>query len=289
MPKIIIQAGHEGRTSGSTGAPNEQSFNVDVSNQVAEQLVSFGFEVRRVNADPKASEISGDWDLFLSIHYDADVYGKGGYFVDFPEPSTDGATDRSQAICGALSESYGAITGIVNHPERSNKNTRYYYMWKSISAKTPCVLIECGVGMHVPDDHAILHMNRPLVVRGIVEGLKKAFNIQTQQPPISDPHLAEILKLNEKIRDLETNQKDLAERLASLEGLIKTKDEEIAISTEKVRVLTEENQKLLEDVDYYKPYKSRYEEALTKIPNSLTASQLFSIAWKKFWEERRKK
>lgn len=277
MPKIILQAGHESRTSGAIGAPNEQSFNVDVSNQVAEQLRILGVEVKRVNADPKPAEISGDWDLFLAIHYDADVYGKGGYFVDFPEPSTDGATDRSQAICKALSEVYGATTGIVNHPERSNKNTRFYYMWKSVSAKTPCVLIECGVGMHTPDDHAILHMNRPLVVKGIVEGLKKALNIQSSIPPVSDPHLAEIVKLNEKIKDLETNHKSLAERLSQLEGLIKTKDEQIASGEEKIRVLTEENQKLTADIEYYKPYKSRYEEALTKVPNAMTGWQLIRL------------
>jgi hypothetical protein len=277
MLKIIVQAGHESRTSGSTGAPNEQSFNVDVSNQVAEQLRNLGVEVKRVNADPKAAEIAGDWDLFLAIHYDADVYGKGGYFVDFPEPSTDGATVKSQAICKALCEAYGAITGIVNHPERSNKNTRFYYMWDSISAKTPCVLIECGVGMHTPDDHAILHMNRPLVVKGIVDGLKKALNIQSPTPPVSDPHLAEIVKLNEKIKDLETNHKSLSERLSQLEGLIATKDEQIASGESQIRVLTEENQKLVADVEYYKPYKSRYEEALTKVPNSMTGWQLIRL------------
>ena len=50
-------------------------------------------------------------------------------------------------------------------------------MWKLMSAKTPCVIIECGVGMHVPDDHEILHFNRPLVVEGIVKGICLAFNV----------------------------------------------------------------------------------------------------------------
>lgn len=180
--KIIIQAGHEGRTSGSTGAPNEQSFNVDISNKVADELRKRGVEVKRVNADPTNIEIAGDWDLFLAIHYDADIYGKGGFFVDFPEPSTDGATEKSQRLAYLLRQEYGGTTKIVNHPERSNVNTRYYYMWKSISAKTPCVLIECGVGMHAPDDHSILHFNRDLVVQGIVKGLCLGLGVNYELP-----------------------------------------------------------------------------------------------------------
>lgn len=175
--KICIQAGHSGRTSGSTGAPNEMSFNIDISDKVAVELRSRGFEIRRVNADPKPEEIAGDWDLFLAIHYDADIYGTGGGFVDYPEPSTDGATAESQRIAYLLRQEYFGTTGIVSHPERSNVNTRYYYMWKQLSAKTPCVLIECGVGMHVPDDHSILHFNRPKVVEGIVKGICLAFNV----------------------------------------------------------------------------------------------------------------
>lgn len=206
--KIIIQAGHEGRTTGATGAPNEQSFNIDISNKVADELRSRGFEVKRVNADPKHEEISGDWDLFLSIHYDADVYGTGGFFVDYPEPSTDGATEQSQKIAYLIRQEYGGTTGIVNHPERSNVNTRYYYMWKFLSSKTPCVIIECGVGMHVPDDHTTLHFNRPRVVEGIVKGICLAFNVPyiTPQPtppetPPVDPCSEELKVCNAKLDD----------------------------------------------------------------------------------------
>ena len=177
MKRICLQAGHAGRTTGAIGSPNEQSFNIDISDKVADELKRRGFEVKRVNADPKPEEIAGDWDLFLAIHYDADIYGVGGGFVDFPEPSTDGATVESQRIAYLLRQEYFGTTKIVSHPERSNKNTRFYYMWKKLSAKTPCVIIECGVGMHVPDDHQILHFNRPLVVEGIVKGICLAFNV----------------------------------------------------------------------------------------------------------------
>lgn len=180
--KLCIQAGHAERTTGAIGAPNEQSFNIDISNKVANELRLRGFEVRVVNADPLPQEIAGDWDLFLAIHYDADIYGTGGGLVDYPEPSTDGATVESQRIAYLLRQEYFGTTGIVSHPERSNVNTRYYYMWKFLSSKTPCVLIECGVGMHVPDDWQILHFERPKVVEGIVKGICLAFNIPYNLP-----------------------------------------------------------------------------------------------------------
>jgi N-acetylmuramoyl-L-alanine amidase len=187
MKKIILQAGHAGRTTGATGSPNEQSFNIDICNKVSEELLKRGISVKVVGADPKPEEIAGDWDLFLSVHYDADIYGKGGGFVDFPEPSTDGATKESQRIAYLIRQEYFGTTGIVNRPERSNLNTRYYYMWKFLSHKTPCVIIECGVGMHVPDDHEVLHFNRPRVVEGLVKGICLAFNIAYELPVPTDP------------------------------------------------------------------------------------------------------
>jgi N-acetylmuramoyl-L-alanine amidase len=180
LKRIVLQASHENINNnsivalhGHTGAPNELTFNIDIRNQVAAELRSRGVEVitTDANANDDKTITNQDWDLFLAINYDADIYGMGGYFCDFPEPSTDGATVKSQAITKAISTEYGKVTGIVNHPERSNANTRYYYMWKFLSAKTPCSLIECGVGMHVPDDWQILHFDRPRVVEGITRGI----------------------------------------------------------------------------------------------------------------------
>lgn len=190
MPKIIIQAGHQGRTTGATGAPGEREFTTDVADRVANGMRDHGFEVKRVSADPSNSELAGDWDLFLTIHYDADVYNDHGGFVDFPEPSTDGATQKSQAIAKALAEKYFAITGIKNVPGRSNKNTRYYYMWSRLSLKTPCVIIECGVGARKPKDFDPLNTDRGIVAQAIVAGLLQAFNMEVDMP---DDNYAEIV------------------------------------------------------------------------------------------------
>ena len=65
-------------------------------------------------------------------------------------------------------------------------------MWKKLSSKTPCVIIECGVGMHVPDDWQILHFDRPKVVEGIVKGICLSFKVPYLLPipepaPIPEP------------------------------------------------------------------------------------------------------
>jgi hypothetical protein len=189
MKKVCIQAGHQNTSTGATGAPNEMSFNIDIANTVSGELRKRGFEVKQTdsNADKDPLVTTINWDLFLAIHYDADIYGTGGYFVDYPAPDTDGATAESQRICKVISDEYGKVTGIVNHPERSNAKTRYYYIWEHLTAATPCNLIECGVGMHTPDDWQILHFDRPRVVQGIVRGICKALGVSYDLPVVTPP------------------------------------------------------------------------------------------------------
>src|SRR3990167_1290275 len=213
--KIVIQPGHVNTTTGATGAPGERDFNLDVANQVSSELRKRGFEIKQsdANAD-KDSQITGqDWDLFLAIHYDADVYNDSGGFVDFPEPSTDFATKESQRIAKAIESEYFFTTGIKNMPKRSNANTRYYYIWKALSKNTPCVIIECGVGWRVPKDSDVLNSDKrtTLVVPGIVKGICKAFNIPYDitppQPPV-DP-CAEVKKQLEVTKADLDNTKEL--------------------------------------------------------------------------------
>lgn len=154
LKKICLQAGHGGA---SGGAPSERDWNVDIVAKMKE-ILKGRYEVYTTgkNADKDTTVTKTDWDIFLAVHYDADIYNDTGGFVDFPEPSTDFSTEKSQKYAKAISDYYFKSTGIKNKPNRSNANTRYYYMWKSLSAKTPCVLIECGVGWRKPEDYTRL-------------------------------------------------------------------------------------------------------------------------------------
>lgn len=157
--KICLQAGHlniktncDTALRGSTGAGGEVQINEAVRNATADILTKRGVEVKKVDANFNCDSTSydEDYDLFLAIHCDMDYAGDNGSgFCDFPEPSKDGATERSQALAKAIESSFFPEVGI-NIKSKSNANTRYYYMWNALSLNTPCVLIEMG---QVKDAH----------------------------------------------------------------------------------------------------------------------------------------
>lgn len=207
--KIGLQAGHAGRTSGAIGAPGEQELNIRIRKRLTELLIQRGFQLFLFNADQPYENINQDFDLFLSLHGDANIYETGGGFADYPEPSTDGATNESQRICKIINESYFPETGI-KYVNRSNRNTRYYYMWKYLSAKTPCVIIEMGV---VQDAHdSVLLGNTELIANALGRAICKAFGVTYEvsqpTPPQVDPHVAEIEILKTQIKTLEKTLSD---------------------------------------------------------------------------------
>ena len=250
--KVCLQAGHEGVFTGATGAPNERDFNIDISNRLKIELEKYGVEVHRVSA-VKSSYASQyvqttDFDLAVSVHYDADIYGKGGGFADHPEPSTDYATGESQKATKIFNEVYFPNAG-VKYVNRSNANTRYYYWWKYLSAKTPCVIIETGVGMHKPDDYNVLHGDRERVVMSLLKSILKYLGI----PFDSD----DCEELKQQLKDMEIEKN-------------KYKDE-----ARELRPLKAENQELqtkLNNIDA--TYQERWENAKKKVISSVEEQQL---------------
>ena len=117
MKRILIQAGHKGRTSGNTGAPSEQRWTSLIVPKISSILRSRGFEVAECNADPTKKDIAGDWDLFLSVHYDADIYNDRGGFIDIPDPSVDSVNNESNRIAEEMRKVYFPTTGIPEHPK----------------------------------------------------------------------------------------------------------------------------------------------------------------------------
>lgn len=219
MTFICLQSGHQNASQNcdvslrkSTGAPGEADFTVKTRDRLSQILISKGIQVQLVdscfNCDPKADD--KDYDLFLALHYDAYINGSIGGFADYPEPSTDGATVESQRITKVINEVYFPESGI-QYVSRSNANTRYYYMWKFLSAKTPCVLLECGVGQN-PHDKVILQ-DTERVATAIARGICKAFNIPFDAPvPPVDP-CANVKK------ELESANKTISEQKTQIGAL----------------------------------------------------------------------
>lgn len=218
MRLICLQAGHEGVTSRATGAPGEQELNVRIRNRLSTILQSKGFQIQLVNANPSDAEINKDFDLFLALHGDANVYGTGGGFVDHPEPSTDAATIESQRIDKAIEDQYFANSGIVNHPERSNANTRYYYMWARLSAKTPCVIIEMGVVQDAHDKVILADTDR--VANAIARGVCAAFGVSFYPPTPPPAPVDPCATQNKQILDLTSQAKVLNERIVTLSDAV---------------------------------------------------------------------
>lgn len=194
MKKILLQAGHENAKNNcdanlarGTGAPGEAEFTVRIRNRLAQILLSkknadgsnaFQVFLEDSTTNCKPDVYSKDYDLFLALHYDADIYGKGGGFTDFPDPSVDLATKDSQRIAGVIKDEYFKHSGI-EYVNRSNANTKYYYMWQFLSAKTPCVIIECGVGQNAHDKVILADTDR--VANAIARGICSAFGVSFDQ------------------------------------------------------------------------------------------------------------
>jgi len=186
---ICLQAGHEGVTTGATGAPGEQELNVRVRNRLSQILISKGFTLQLVNANPPASQIAKDFDLFLALHGDANIYGTGGgvvsYIADYMDSSPE-SNAESKRIKEAIESEYFKNSGIVNHPERNNKNMTEYYMWAQLSAITPCVIMEMGVVQDAHDKVILADTDR--VANAIARGICKAFNVPfdgVTPPPVT--------------------------------------------------------------------------------------------------------
>lgn len=190
--RIALQGGHLGISSGATGAPGEQELNRRIRDRLSTILISKGFQLFLFDANPPANQINQDFNLFLALHGDANVYGTGGGFVDYPAKFNpngtvqDASNDESKRIHDAIESMYFDNTGIVNHPERSNGNTKYYYMWNELTPATPCVIIEMGVVQDAHDKVILADTDR--VANAIARGICKAFNVPFDTiPPVVEP------------------------------------------------------------------------------------------------------
>jgi hypothetical protein len=172
MASVLIQAGH---APNNGGAPGEAQWAARLAEKIADRLSAAGVEVTIVgdwfNRTPPA-EAGRHYNLFVSLHYDAAVYGargdgrgNTGCFADRaindPVASlSDQAIREWERVYPR--ESGGAPIPLAN--DRRNPNTSQYYAFRATSARTPGMIIEHGCGAPVGtsgfppgDDAAFLH------------------------------------------------------------------------------------------------------------------------------------
>jgi N-acetylmuramoyl-L-alanine amidase len=201
MFKILIQAGHQNTTTGATGAPEEGQNNIRIRDRLGQILISKGFQVYLCDANFK--DTSNDYDLALALHCDANYDGdEGGGFVDYPDPSVDSVNTESKRIKEAIESEYFTNSGIRNVPARSNPNTKFYYWWSYLTAKTPCVIIEMGESID-PHDKVIL-ADTDRVSNSIARGICKAFSVpfEVPVPTPTTPPVDQCLVYKQKLAEI---------------------------------------------------------------------------------------
>ena len=207
MSRLIgIQAGHLNIQNNSdpllrpeTGAPGEMQFNVKVRDALGQILVSKGFQVQLDDANTNSDQNTTDKDFafYLAIH--AEFAPPGGEAAE-PDPSVDAANHESKRIVAAIESVYFADTGIADVEKIDNGNMDFYYMWRALSPKTPCGIIECG-DLNDPHDSVIL-ADIQRVAKGIAHGICNAFNMPwgTPQSPSTDRAL--LLHIKDELKNI---------------------------------------------------------------------------------------
>jgi hypothetical protein len=172
MASVLIQAGH---APNNGGAPGEALWAARLAELLAARLRGAGVEVTVVgdwfNRQPPP-EAARHYNLFVSLHYDAAIYGARGdgrgntgcfadRAVNDPVASlSDQAIREWERVYPR--ESGGAPVPLAN--ERRNPNTSQYYAFRATSARTPGIIVEHGCGAPVGtsgfppgDDATFLH------------------------------------------------------------------------------------------------------------------------------------
>lgn len=203
MKFIGLQAGHQNIQQNiepalrvGTGAPGEVDFTVRTRDTLAKILIAKGFQVQvdDANSNGNPSTIGKDFDFYLAIHYEANTHGTGGGFLTAPNPEVDASNTESHRIIEFIKAEYFKNTGIAEHEEWITNAMTYYYMWNVLTARTPCGIIECGVGQ---DPHDKVILNDPnIVAKAIARGICRAFNVPFDSPqPVPSDLITQIKKI----------------------------------------------------------------------------------------------
>ena len=132
---VIVQAGHEERTSGNTGATGsnykETEWNTIVANEVAKKLTEWNIDVKRIPAKvPKFSRAK----IAVSIHFDsAKKPCRSGASIGYPNKNSYDFARRWETL-------YRSHFPFGWHKDNFTQNLKNYYAYKQIDAEQFLVL-----------------------------------------------------------------------------------------------------------------------------------------------------
>lgn len=191
MASILLQAGHSADyvpyLPGGGGAPGEANWTSRFVEQVERLLAKRGISVVVLGGwlsngitQQAPAAATRPYNLAIFCHYDADIYGVGGGFIDRYRPENWGRPPTGQlpteeAFMTLFDEVYFPSTGILNKPNRRNPNTSDYYAYRSMHKNTPRVLIEFGVGAPGAPDSYTLWQDMPVVAETLYQIIEQHF------------------------------------------------------------------------------------------------------------------
>ncbi len=131
---VVIQAGHEGRVTGNTGAESklyrEEEWNIIVANEVAKKLKSLNIDVKRVPARVSFMKAK----IAVSIHFDgAKRACASGASIGYPN-------NNSYEFAQQWKKIYKEYFPYKWHKDNFTKNLKEYYAYKYIKAEKFLIL-----------------------------------------------------------------------------------------------------------------------------------------------------
>ncbi len=132
---VIVQAGHEERVKGNTGATGfhykETEWNTIVADEVAKQLTEWNIDVKRIPAKvPKFSRTK----IAVSIHFDsAKKPCRSGASIGYPNKNSYDFARRWEKL-------YRSHFPFGWHEDNFTKNLKNYYAYKKIDAEKFLIL-----------------------------------------------------------------------------------------------------------------------------------------------------
>jgi len=134
---VVIQAGHEGKVSGNTGAESklykEEKWNIIVADEVTRRLRSWDIDVKRIPAKVRFTRAK----IAVSIHFDgATTPCNSGASIGYP-------SDSSYEFAQRWKKLYKDYFPYRWHKDNFTYNLKNYYAYKWIRAEK-FLLLELG-------------------------------------------------------------------------------------------------------------------------------------------------
>lgn len=121
---VIIQMGHVGMITGSTGTAGEREWNKKLGDAMEPLLKASGLHYSIIGGVAPTKQLK--CKVFLSLHCDGLNATARGYTLGF-KPKTNEAFKEKLAI------SYGKLSGFIRRKDNSTGGLRLYYMWTNHS------------------------------------------------------------------------------------------------------------------------------------------------------------